>query len=334
MPAGWSPQLRAQPVPGDDQADERQLDRVEHLGQGDAEVADDRTVPGPVPQVFAVAQQAGDAVADEFGQERVEVSEVPVQDTLGHAQLGGDGPAGQRARPVPEQDPLGGTEELLAGVAQGKPGRHRWLSFALANLAPHSGRMVTLPSRHTASDFRPGAAGGWRSGRFTPCATPAEGRRPVNRRAAFGRSLPGSWPSRPRTVPNGWVPENACAGWSSRWLTRSVVTESVLVSCLSRYWGLAGARVGVHNGGMGSGTWFVDLGDRRWVAKAVAPDDGRPFAGGMVIARRLEQAGIPAGAPVPAVSGELVVNVGGAWLALLTWVPGRALTGQDDAGRI
>jgi len=82
---------------------------------------------------------------------------------------------------------------------------------------------------------------------------------------------------------------------------------------------------------MGSETWFVDLGDRRWVAKAVAPDDGRPFAGGMVIARRLEQAGIPAGAPVPDLSGELVVNVGGAWLALLTWVPGRALTGQDDA---
>jgi Ser/Thr protein kinase RdoA (MazF antagonist) len=110
-----------------------------------------------------------------------------------------------------------------------------------------------------------------------------------------------------------------------------VVTQSALVSCLSRYWGLAGARVSVHNGGMGSETWFVDLGDRRWVAKAVAPDDGRPFAGGMAIARRLEQAGIPAGAPVPAVSGELVVNVGGAWLALLTWVPGRALTGEDDA---
>lgn len=110
-----------------------------------------------------------------------------------------------------------------------------------------------------------------------------------------------------------------------------MITETVLVSCLDRYWGLRGVQVTVHNGGMGSETWFAELGDRRWVAKAVAPGDGRPFAGGMAIAQRLEQAGIPAGAPVAALGGQLVVNVGEAWLALLTWVPGQALTGQDDA---
>jgi Ser/Thr protein kinase RdoA (MazF antagonist) len=104
----------------------------------------------------------------------------------------------------------------------------------------------------------------------------------------------------------------------------------MLVSCLSRYWGLADAQVSVHNGGMGSETWFVDLGDRRWVAKAVAPDGGSQFAGGMTIARRLERAGIPAGAPVPALAGQFVVNIGDAWLALLTWVPGLALTGESD----
>jgi Ser/Thr protein kinase RdoA (MazF antagonist) len=109
-----------------------------------------------------------------------------------------------------------------------------------------------------------------------------------------------------------------------------VVAEPVLVSCLRRYWGLADAQVSVHNGGMGSETWFVDRGDRRWVAKAVTPDDGNPFAGGLAVACRLEQAGIPAGAPVPARDGQLVVRAGDAWLALLTWVPGRALTGQDD----
>jgi hypothetical protein len=47
-----------------------------------------------------------------------------------------------------------------------------------------------------------------------------------------------------------------------------VIAEPVLVSCLRRYWGLAGAQVSVHNGGMGSQTWFVDLGDCRWLAKA------------------------------------------------------------------
>jgi homoserine kinase type II len=67
------------------------------------------------------------------------------------------------------------------------------------------------------------------------------------------------------------------------------------------------------------------------VAKAVAPGDGGQFAGGLAIARRLEQAGIPAGAPVPAAGGQLAVDIGDARLALLTWVPGRALTGQGDA---
>jgi Ser/Thr protein kinase RdoA (MazF antagonist) len=118
---------------------------------------------------------------------------------------------------------------------------------------------------------------------------------------------------------------------SLAWLTRQVITKQVLLSCLSRYWGLNDVEVSVHDGGMGSRTWFVDLGDRRWVAKAVAPDGGRSFAGGLAIAGRLEQAGMLAGAPVPAAGGQLTVDVGDAWLALLTWVPGRALTGEDDA---
>jgi homoserine kinase type II len=110
-----------------------------------------------------------------------------------------------------------------------------------------------------------------------------------------------------------------------------VITEPTLVSRLRQYWGLRGVRISIHNGGMGSETWFVDLGDQRWVAKAVTPDSGRQFAGGMAIARRLEQAGIPAGAPVPALGGQLAVDAGDAWLALLTWVPGQPLTGQDGA---
>ena len=110
-----------------------------------------------------------------------------------------------------------------------------------------------------------------------------------------------------------------------------MITEPALVSWLSRYWGLAGVRVTEHNGGMGSETWFVDRRDQRWVAKAVVPGGGGQFAGGLAIARRLEQTGIPAGAPVPTGDGQLAVDVGRAWLALLTWVPGRALTGQGDA---
>jgi Ser/Thr protein kinase RdoA (MazF antagonist) len=39
------------------------------------------------------------------------------------------------------------------------------------------------------------------------------------------------------------------------------------------------------------------------------------------------------GAPVPANGGQLAVNAGDAWLALLTWVPGLAVTGEDAAGQ-
>jgi Ser/Thr protein kinase RdoA (MazF antagonist) len=110
-----------------------------------------------------------------------------------------------------------------------------------------------------------------------------------------------------------------------------VVTEPVLVSSLGRHWGLSDVQVTVHDGGMGSRTWFVDDGARRWVAKAVAPADGPQFAGGLAIAQHLERAGIPAGAALPAAGGQLAVDLDDGWLALLTWVPGHGLTGQDQA---
>jgi homoserine kinase type II len=75
-----------------------------------------------------------------------------------------------------------------------------------------------------------------------------------------------------------------------------VLKDQALLSCLARYWGMRNVRVTAHDGGMGSRTWFVDLYDRRLLAKAVAPRDGSQFAGGLAVATRLEQAGIPAGA--------------------------------------
>jgi Ser/Thr protein kinase RdoA (MazF antagonist) len=110
-----------------------------------------------------------------------------------------------------------------------------------------------------------------------------------------------------------------------------VITEPTLASCLAQHWNLSDARIAVHDGGMGSATWFIDRDRDRWVAKAVAPTAGRQFTGGLGLARWLERAGIPAGAPVPATNGQLAVDVGAGWLALLTWVPGHPLTGQDSA---
>jgi hypothetical protein len=45
-----------------------------------------------------------------------------------------------------------------------------------------------------------------------------------------------------------------------------VITEAELCLCLSERWGLGNARIAVHNGGMGSATWYVDHDHDRWVA--------------------------------------------------------------------
>ncbi|GLW27310.1 phosphotransferase enzyme family protein [Actinoplanes regularis] len=106
-----------------------------------------------------------------------------------------------------------------------------------------------------------------------------------------------------------------------------MISDVRLRRCLAESWGLTTASIEVHNGGMNSATWFVDHGDKRWVAKAVAPASARSFAAGLAVAAALEAAGVPAGAPVATGRGEYVVEAGGVPLALLTWVPGAELSG-------
>ena len=84
---------------------------------------------------------------------------------------------------------------------------------------------------------------------------------------------------------------------------------------------------------MGSATWFIDHDSGRWVAKAVAAEAGGQFAGGLRLAQRLEQAGIPAGAPLPTIGGQFTVKLADCWLAVLAWVPGHPLTGRRPAER-
>ncbi|WP_433040196.1 phosphotransferase enzyme family protein [Dactylosporangium sp. CS-033363] len=104
-----------------------------------------------------------------------------------------------------------------------------------------------------------------------------------------------------------------------------MIEDRRLREALADLWGLAGATVEVHNGGMNSATWFVTDGGRRWVAKAVVPASRRSFAGGLTVAAALDDAGIPAGAPVPTRRGDIVADVGGVPMALLTWVAGEEL---------
>ena len=112
-----------------------------------------------------------------------------------------------------------------------------------------------------------------------------------------------------------------------------MITGPLLTSWLRQYWNLTAVSIAVHDGGMGSTTWFVGHDGGRWVAKAVAPAAGSQFTSGLSVAQWLERTGISAGAPVPATDGQLAVNVGEGWLALLTWVPGHSLTGRDSGER-
>jgi homoserine kinase type II len=114
------------------------------------------------------------------------------------------------------------------------------------------------------------------------------------------------------------------------WLAAAVVSDDDLRAALAQRWRLPEAAVEVHDGGMNSSTWFVTLGDRRWVAKAVEPSAVRRFRGGLTVAARLDEAGIAAGGPVPTVDDRFVVFVADRPLALLSWVPGAPLTGADE----
>jgi homoserine kinase type II len=112
-----------------------------------------------------------------------------------------------------------------------------------------------------------------------------------------------------------------------------MLTEDQVRGCLAQEWGLPEATLTRLDGGLSSRTWIVDGASRRWVLKAVAPGLGINLAGGMVVARRLDLAGIPAGAPEPTRAGDLTASAGGHQLGLLAWVPGKPLTGADQGER-
>jgi Ser/Thr protein kinase RdoA (MazF antagonist) len=112
-----------------------------------------------------------------------------------------------------------------------------------------------------------------------------------------------------------------------------MLTEDQARGCLAEEWDLPEAMLTRLDGGMGSRTWIVDDTSRRWVLKAVAPGLGGNLAGGLAVARRLGQLGIPAGAPEPTRTGDLTASAGGHRLGLLAWVPGEPLTGADEGER-
>ncbi|MEV4512800.1 phosphotransferase [Dactylosporangium sp. NPDC049525] len=96
---------------------------------------------------------------------------------------------------------------------------------------------------------------------------------------------------------------------------------------LAEHWGLQGADVRPHHGGMNSATWFVSADRRRYVAKAASGW----FPGGIAVADALARCGFPSGAPVRTTDGRLTVQIDGdEHLALLTFVAGEPLTAADQ----
>ncbi len=117
------------------------------------------------------------------------------------------------------------------------------------------------------------------------------------------------------------------------WFSYSMLAEESARRCLAEEWDLPRATLTRLDGGMGSRTWIVDDTGRRWVLKAVAPELGEQLAGGLAVARRLEEAWHPGGCAEPTSSGKLTAASGGCRLGLLAWVPGNPLTGDDERQR-
>lgn len=100
-------------------------------------------------------------------------------------------------------------------------------------------------------------------------------------------------------------------------------------------WNLASVRVGAELTGLGdrSRTWRIDASSGAYAAKLTF--DGPAFVEpGLRIAAALDQVGIPTGAPVSTVDGQLCRPVGGpgqVWtLALLEFMPGEPLDLGDS----
>jgi homoserine kinase type II len=101
-----------------------------------------------------------------------------------------------------------------------------------------------------------------------------------------------------------------------------------IAAVLRRHWGLADFTLSPLDGGMNSYTWLVETGTASFVAKRVSPGSLPALLGGCEVAARLADAGLVTGRPVPTCDDELVATDPA--VALLEYVPGRELEGEDD----
>jgi homoserine kinase type II len=80
---------------------------------------------------------------------------------------------------------------------------------------------------------------------------------------------------------------------------------------------------------MNSQTWLVEAKNARFIAKVVPADQHDRFVSGLAVSQLVEVSGLPAGAPIETFDGSLWTRIGDNTLALLTFVDGRPLVGDD-----
>jgi len=110
-----------------------------------------------------------------------------------------------------------------------------------------------------------------------------------------------------------------------------VIYDAAVSSLLVSHWGLTGAIIDPHHGGMNSATWWVDYDRQRYVVKHTPGWNRDDLVGGLSVAAMVQRGGIPSGAPVPTVDGDVVAETPDGPIALLTFVPG-AEPPLDEAG--
>lgn len=94
-------------------------------------------------------------------------------------------------------------------------------------------------------------------------------------------------------------------------------------------WGLQDPRIERAGRGMNSRTWLVEAGNSRFIAKFVPADQHDRFVSGLAVSQLAEASGLPAGAPVETSEGRFWARIADGTLALLTFVGGRPLVGDD-----
>jgi Ser/Thr protein kinase RdoA (MazF antagonist) len=80
---------------------------------------------------------------------------------------------------------------------------------------------------------------------------------------------------------------------------------------------------------MNSLAWTVITGETRYVAKLVPHSERSSFEAGLAAAEHLQAQGFDSGCPIRSIGGQLTVDIGDRSLALLRFVPGRALAPDD-----